>query len=75
MPGIKTILRHATGETQAMLRGKAMQCVGLIGDAVGEQMFLPDAVEIMEILISAMVCISQTAVLCMFLTISSVDLL
>ncbi|CAM9098384.1 unnamed protein product, partial [Ectocarpus fasciculatus] len=54
MPGIKSILRHATGEAQSMLRGKAMQCVGLIGDAVGEEMFLSDAVEIMEILIGAM---------------------
>lgn len=54
MPGIKTILRHATGENQASLRGKAMQCVGLIGDAVGEEMFFPDAVEIMEILIGAL---------------------
>ena len=55
MPGIKTILRHATGENQNLLRGKAMQCVGLIGDAVGVEMFYPDAVEIMEILIGAMV--------------------
>jgi hypothetical protein len=54
MPGIKTILRHATGEAQALLRGKAMQCVGLVGEAVGAELFLPDAVEIMEILMEAM---------------------
>ena len=54
MPGIKTIMKHSTGETQGVLRGRAMQCVGLIGDAVGAEAFYPDAVEIMEILITAM---------------------
>ncbi len=56
MPGIKNILRHATGEAQLELRGKAMECVGLVGDAVGEDVFLPDAAEVMEILIGSMVC-------------------
>lgn len=60
MPGIKTILRHATGEAQSSLRGKAMQCVGLVGDAVGEELFFPDAVEIMEILLGALKASTET---------------
>jgi hypothetical protein len=55
MPGIKNILRNATGEAQGELRGKAMQCVGLIGEAVGEAMFLQDGLEVMDILMHLMV--------------------
>ena len=55
MPGIKSILRTATGENQAILRGKAMECVGLMGDAVGASTFAADAGDIMSILIGSMV--------------------
>lgn len=54
MPGIKSILKTALGPALVKLRGKAMECVGLIGDAVGVQSFAPDALEIMQELISAM---------------------
>jgi len=53
MPGIKHILHNATSEQFIELRGKAMQCVGLIGEAVGDEIFAPDAIEIMQLLISA----------------------
>jgi hypothetical protein len=37
------------------LRGKAMECVGLIGEAVGDEAFENDAIEVMDILLTAMV--------------------
>lgn len=39
MPILKDILILATGEDQAMLRGKAMECISLIGIAVGKEKF------------------------------------
>ncbi len=54
MPGVKNILKTALGPTLVKLRGKAMECVGLIGDAVGVQTFAPDALEIMHELLNAM---------------------
>jgi hypothetical protein len=54
MPGIKNILRQALGPDLVKLRGKAMECVGLIGDAVGVQTFSQDALEIMQELLGAM---------------------
>ena len=54
MPGIKNILRQAVGPDLVKLRGKAMECVGLIGDAVGVQTFNQDALEIMHELLGAM---------------------
>lgn len=54
MPGIKSILHTATAEQYADLRGKAMQCVGLLGEAVGVQTFAPDALEVMQLLLAAM---------------------
>jgi hypothetical protein len=37
MPGIKAILRAATSPDQITLRGKAMECAGLVGEAVGTE--------------------------------------
>ena len=53
MPGVKQILHNACGEQFMELRGKAMQCVGLIGEAVGDEVFAGDALEIMQLLIRA----------------------
>lgn len=57
MPGVKSILRLSTGNSPHLvtLRGKAMQCAGLIGEAVGDRQFHDDAMEIMQLLIGAMV--------------------
>ena len=55
MPGIKQILTTAMSPEQALLRGKAMECVGLLGEAVGATVFAPDALEIMTLLATAMV--------------------
>lgn len=54
IPGIKSILANAVAPELAQLRGKAMECVGLIGDAVGAQVFAPDALEIMTLLNTAL---------------------
>lgn len=55
MPGVKSILASATAPEQILLRGKAMECAGIIGEAVGKTLFAPDAVEIMHALLAALV--------------------
>lgn len=50
MPILKDILMLATGEDQTMLRGKAMECISLIGIAVGKDKFRNDVSGFMEIL-------------------------
>ena len=52
MPGLKGLLQSAQGKDYRMLRGKAMECISLIGVAVGKERFGPDAKEVMEILIT-----------------------
>ena len=54
MPGIKSILRTATAPDMSQLRGRAMECIGLIGEAVGAEIFAGDALEVMQLLIEAM---------------------
>ena len=55
MPGIVSLLREATSPDLTVLRGKAMECAGLIGEAVGVQVFAADAMEIMQLFMSALV--------------------
>lgn len=57
MPGIKSVMVAATAPDQAALRGKAMGCASLVGDAVGVEIFATDAMEIMQMLIQAIVSI------------------
>lgn len=45
---LKKILNNANSPEYRMLRGKAMECISLIGVAVGKQKFYQDAKEIME---------------------------
>ena len=54
MPGVKDIMQTATAAHLSTLRGKAMECVGLVGEAVGDEVFAQDAQEVMEILLTAM---------------------
>jgi len=54
MPGVKAILANACQPGLEELRGKAMECAGLIGEAVGETVFAPDALEVMQTMIGAM---------------------
>jgi len=45
MPMLKQLVMHATGEKENRLRGKAFECMSLLGLAVGKERFLPDAEE------------------------------
>lgn len=54
MPGIKSILQQAVGPDLVLFRGKAMECVGLIGEAVGVSIFASDATDIMRLFIQAL---------------------
>ena len=53
MPFLKDVLQKAQGKEYRMMRGKAMECISLIGLAVGKEKFGPDAVQIMEVLMAA----------------------
>jgi hypothetical protein len=55
MPGIKSILIQAIAPEQTLIRGKAMECAGLLGESIGADIFAVDALEIMDILMKAMV--------------------
>ena len=55
MPGIIAILREATAPDLTTLRGKAMECAGLVGEAVGVDVFAADAMEIMQLFMVALV--------------------
>eukprot|EP00054_Salpingoeca_dolichothecata_P030034 m.240431 g.240431 ORF g.240431 m.240431 type:complete len:1144 (+) comp26585_c1_seq13:16-3447(+) len=48
MPHLISILAGAKEKEHRMLRGKTMECVSLIGLAVGKEMFLEDAREVMS---------------------------
>merc|ERR1719335_1036448 len=45
MPMLKQFVMHATGERENRLRGKAFECMSLLGIAVGKEKFCPDAQE------------------------------
>lgn len=51
MPCLKYIIQHANAEELRMLRGKTIECVSLIGLAVGREKFLSDASEVMDMLL------------------------
>jgi len=43
MPMLKQLILNAKGEKENRLRGKAFECMSLLGLAVGKEKFLPDA--------------------------------
>merc|ERR1719188_208350 len=45
MPLLKQLVMNAKGEKENRLRGKAFECMSLLGLAVGKEKFLPDAKE------------------------------
>jgi hypothetical protein len=51
MPFLKEILDKANGKQDRMLRARAIECVSLIGVAVGKEKFGKDAQEVMQLLI------------------------
>ncbi|CAL1261451.1 unnamed protein product [Larinioides sclopetarius] len=51
MPLLKHIIQNANQPVLRMLRGKTIECVSLIGLAVGREKFLSDASEVMDLLL------------------------
>lgn len=48
MPTLKQMLTQCKAKEHRLLRGKTMECVSLIGIAVGKEVFIADAREIMD---------------------------
>uniref|UniRef100_A0A914UJU1 TOG domain-containing protein n=1 Tax=Plectus sambesii TaxID=2011161 RepID=A0A914UJU1_9BILA len=53
MGPLKYILQNANHENLRLLRGKTIECISLIGLAVGKEKFLADANEIMQMLLAS----------------------
>lgn len=53
MPCLKFIIQNATTKEMRLLRGKSIECVSLIGLAVGSERFCSDANEIMNLLLQS----------------------
>ncbi|XP_013418000.1 importin-5-like isoform X1 [Lingula anatina] len=51
MPCLKYIVQNATSEELRMLRGKTIECISLIGLAVGKEKFYPDCGDVMQLLL------------------------
>ncbi|KAK7826615.1 importin-5 [Quercus suber] len=52
MPYLKTILVNANDKSNRMLRAKSMECISLVGMAVGKDKFRDDAKQVMDVLMS-----------------------
>lgn len=53
MPCLKFIIKTSTGNDDLrVLRGKAIECISLIGMAVGKEKFVADASEVMQLLLA-----------------------
>jgi len=53
MPCLKYMIGNANSEEMRLLRGKTIECVSLIGLAVGGEKFSPDASEVMNLLLAS----------------------
>ncbi|KAM0995396.1 hypothetical protein ACFX15_005239 [Malus domestica] len=52
MPYLKAILVNATDKSNRMLHAKSMECINLVGMAVGKEKFREDAKQVMEVLMA-----------------------
>ncbi|XP_019093862.1 PREDICTED: importin-5 [Camelina sativa] len=52
MPYLKAILVNANDKANRMLRAKSMECISLVGMAVGKEKFKDDAKQVMDVLMS-----------------------
>ncbi|KXJ29691.1 importin-5 [Exaiptasia diaphana] len=59
MPSLKYIVQNANTQDYRLLRGKTIECISFIGLAVGKEKFLPDASEIMQILLKTQTDMDQ----------------
>lgn len=53
VPCLKFIIENATTSELRLLRGKTIECISLIGLAVGAEKFMPDASAVMDLLLKA----------------------
>nr|XP_006638970.1 PREDICTED: importin-5 [Lepisosteus oculatus] len=51
MPSLKHIVENAVQKELRLLRGKTIECISLIGLAVGKDKFMPDASDVMQLLL------------------------
>ncbi|KAG8277164.1 Importin-5 [Homalodisca vitripennis] len=51
VPRLKYIIKESTQAELKLLRGKTIECISLIGLAVGSEKFMSDAVEVMDLLL------------------------
>jgi hypothetical protein len=59
MTVVKLMLSHALSPDTTTLKGRAIECIGLLGEAVGVECFAGDALEVMNFLIRAIVRFSN----------------
>ena len=59
MPMLKNVLYNARNKTEQLLRAKALECVSLVGMAVGKERFRADAQEVMAFMQQLQVCFWQ----------------
>ncbi|OQR78549.1 importin-5-like [Tropilaelaps mercedesae] len=55
VPSIKYIIENANSTKFELLRGKAIECISLIGSAVGKERFASDASGVMDLLLQSQV--------------------
>ncbi|CAF1129300.1 unnamed protein product [Rotaria sordida] len=55
MPQLKYLFKNAVSADYRMLRGKTMECISLIGLAVGKEKFINDCYEVMQELVKTQV--------------------
>jgi hypothetical protein len=51
MPGVKGLITTATAENQKGVRGKAIECIGMMAQSVGSEVFGPEVAPVMEALL------------------------
>ena len=48
MPLLRQILTHANDKSHQMLRAKALECISLVGMAIGKERFREDAHQVLQ---------------------------
>lgn len=48
MPLLRQILTHANGKEHQLLRAKALECISLVGMAIGKDRFREDAHQVLQ---------------------------
>lgn len=51
MPCLKYIMQHIQSSEHRLLRGKTIECISLIGLAVGKEKFMQDCNDVMQLLL------------------------